>query len=135
MDDTFTITNGTRTNTPRVPFSNIKEALLGKRYTLSLVFVGETKMRSLNNQYRKKNEPTDILSFPYEKTSGEIILNQNMIQKKSKLFDMTAKHYTAYVFIHGLLHLKGHAHGRTMEKLEDTWCRRFNIPIPQRYTV
>lgn len=110
----------------------IAEKILGKKYELSLVFVGDVRMRTLNKTYRKKDSVTDILAFPISETSGEIFINQNVAAKKAKLFTLSKQDYMTYVFIHGLLHLKGHDHGRTMETLEDTWCRKFDVQTPTR---
>lgn len=128
----FSIKNGTRQPLQRVPFSRIAEKVLGPSYELSLVFVGDTRMRTLNHSYRGKDTTTDILAFPLSKSSGEIFISQNEAAKKSKKFSLTEKQYIAYVFIHGLLHLKGMEHGRTMERHEDTWCKKFKIPAPKR---
>ena len=132
MSDTFSLLNGTRGTLPRVPFSRIKDAVMGERYTLSLAIVGEQKIRILNRTHRGKDMPTDVLSFPYSKTDGEIIINPNTARKKAKQFGMTERHYLAFIFIHGLLHLKGLEHGRTMETQEDTWCRTFSVPSPRQ---
>jgi probable rRNA maturation factor len=110
----------------------IKEKVLGKKYELSLTFIGDTRMRSLNQAYRKKDSTTDILSFPLSKTSGEIFISQKAADKKAKTFGMTSKEYLTFVFIHGLLHLEGRKHGRTMEKLEDSWCKKFGITVSKQ---
>lgn len=128
----FSFINGTRGKTPRVPFSDIVQKILGSSYELSVVVVGDKRMRRLNRTYRKKDETTDILAFPLSKSSGEIVLNVRAAYKKSKQFRLSEKNYLTYVFIHGTLHLKGYEHGRTMERLEDTWCRRFNVQAPAR---
>lgn len=130
--DTFSITNATRGPAPRVAFSAIKERVLGKRYALSLVFVGKARMRRLNASYRDVDAPTDILSFPLSKNSGEIVIHIDSAKKKARAFGYSGTEYLVFVFIHGLLHLKGYSHGRTMEKLEDLWCSRFGIPPPLR---
>lgn len=113
-----------------LPLHNFATRILGSRYTLSVVLVGTTRMRSLNKTYRGKDAPTDILAFPLSKNEGEIFLNPDSLRSKAKKFNMTLREYTQYVFIHGLLHLKGYDHGRTMEKLEDRWCQIFSIPHP-----
>jgi len=128
----FSLTNGTRHPVPRVPFSNFAENILGRHYELSVVLVGDTRMQRLNRSYRNKDTTTDILAFPLEKNSGEIILNVRKARAKAKKFGMTPNDYLNFVFIHGLLHLKGMDHGRTMERLEDTWCRKFGVPYPVR---
>lgn len=130
--DTFFITNNTRSPIPRVPFSTIKEKVLGKKYQLSLVFIGDQRMQTYNRRYRSKNTPTDILSFPLNPDSGEVFLNLHEVSKRAKFFEMSEKNYLAFLFIHGCLHLKGYEHGRTMEKQEDTWCKRFKIQKPKR---
>ena len=130
--DTYSVTNATRSSLPRGDFSYIKDHILGKRYTLSVVYVSRARMQKLNRTYRKKNEPTDILSFPLSKTSGEIILHLESVKKKSKTFGLSFRAYLTFLFIHGCLHLKGHEHGRTMEKLEDRWCSVLNTPPLKR---
>ena len=125
--DTFSITNGTQGTIPRVPFSVIKDKVLGKRYELSLTFIGDTRMRTLNHAYRNKDTTTDILSFPLSKESGEIFISQKEATRQSKKFDMSPRDHLTFLFIHGLLHLKGLKHGRTMEKLEDRWCKQFGV--------
>lgn len=130
--DSFSIKNGTRENIPRVPFSMMAEKILGKSYSLSVVFVGDARMRTLNRTHRGKDTVTDILSFPLSKDFGEIFINQKTAVKKASTFGLTPKQYIAYMFIHGLLHLKGMEHGRTMEKQEDSWCLAFNVPLPKR---
>lgn len=130
--DTFSIQNGTRGSLPRVPFSDIKDEILGKKYELSLVFIGDTRMRTLNKKYRKKDVTTDILSFPLSRNTGEIFISQKEAARRSKGFDMKPRDHLIFLFIHGLLHLKGLTHGRTMEKLEDRWCKRFGVTVSKQ---
>lgn len=125
--DNFTITNKTKTNTPRVDFLNIKNAGLGKNYSLSLVFIGEKKSKELNFAYRGKNKPTNILSFPLSKTSGEIFICMNVARREAKSFDRKLDNFIAFLFIHGLTHLKGLTHGDTMERAEIKLRKKFKI--------
>ena len=84
-----------------------------KNFELSVVFARPHFMRRLNKQYRGKNKTANVLSFALEKGKvgpGEIFLNI----KEKKL---------PYLFLHGMLHLKGYDHvkksdARKMEKLE-----------------
>jgi probable rRNA maturation factor len=117
-------------NVPRVPFSKIKDAVLGREYELSLAFIAPRKMRELNCAYRGMDAPTDILSFPLSKTSGEIFLCMSEAAKKAPLFNMTSRQYLGYMFIHGLLHLEGLDHGRTMSRLERKFSKAFGFPAP-----
>ena len=89
-------------------FEKIKNQVLGRRYKLSLVFADDPLMRRLNRIYRGVDKSTNVLAFPLSKTSGEIFINPS----RAKPFSIK------YLFIHGLLHLKGMKHGATMEQAE-----------------
>ena len=115
-----------------LPLARMKREILGARYELSVVVLGERAMRALNRTYRTRDTSTDILSFALSPAEGELYLSMRDVTKKAPRFGMSARHYLAYLFIHGCLHLKGHDHGRTMERLEDSWCRTFKIPAPTR---
>ncbi len=124
-NDTLELTNETKGKLPSLPFLDMKDAILGKKYELSIAYVGLAKAKRLNTEHRQKDYATDILSFPYSKTSGEIILCPKIIAKKAAEFDMTEKKYNVFIVIHGMLHLKGYAHGSRMERAEKTFLRRF----------
>ena len=102
-----------------MPFANIKDSVLGKSYELSLVFIGETTSRKLNKQYRQKDKATNVLSFPLDKKSGEIFITPSVAKKEG--------HSVGFLFIHGLLHLKGLEHGDTMERAEIKLRKIFNV--------
>lgn len=126
---TLSVVSSKRHRIPHVPFLRMTKTILGAEYELSLVFVEPGKMQVLN-RYRGKDTPTDILSFPLSETSGEIFLCMKEIEKKAPHFDMTTREYLGYVFIHGLLHLEGYDHGRTMSRLERKFSRAFHFPTP-----
>ena len=125
--DNFTLTNNTRAKLPHVPFASIKDAGLGLNYSLSLVFIGEKESQKLNFSYRGKNKPTNILSFPLDKKSGEIFITLSVARKEALMFDRTFSNFIAFLFIHGLMHLKGHLHGDTMERAESKLRRKFAV--------
>lgn len=112
------------------PLLRIAKAILPKNYELSVTFIGEKKSQSLNARFRGKDYPTNVLSFSLAKEAGEIYLTLPIIKKECRAFGMQESQFTAYLLIHGLLHLKGLAHGGTMDTLERTWCRKFTIPYP-----
>lgn len=105
--------------------NGIKNKILGKHYELSFAFVSKNKIRELNRTYRDKDEPTDILSFPLDKSHGEILICKEIAKKKSKDFGLTFDDYLVFLIIHGCLHLKGLVHGSRMEKLEEKYCKIF----------
>ena len=127
MEENFTITNTTKSTLPRVPFALIKNAALGKDYSLSLVFIGEKKSQELNKTYRGKNKPTNILSFELNKNSGEIFICMNVARREAKSFDRKLDNFVSFLFIHGLTHLKGYDHGDTMERAEIKLRKKFKI--------
>ena len=108
-------------------FELIKKTILGSKYELSLVFIAPKKIQSLNKIYRKINKPTDILSFPLSKTTGEIFICKSEAKKEMVKFGRTFENFLTYLFIHGLVHLKGHDHGPKMEKVEAKFRRKFGI--------
>lgn len=127
LEDRFTITNKTKSTLPRVPFASIKKEALGEKYSLSLVFIGKKKSTNLNYSYREKNKPTNILSFPLDKNTGEIFITLDLTKKEAKKFDRTHDNFVAFLFIHGLMHLKGMEHGSRMEEAEKKLRKKFNI--------
>ena len=112
---------------PTLPYESIKNDILGRSYALSLVFVGATRARALNEAYRKKTYTPNVLSFPLADTSGEIYITPAIAKKEARKFGMTYRTYIGYLYIHGLLHLKGFAHGAQMERLEKKFLQKFRL--------
>ena len=110
-----------------LPYENIKNKIMGKRYSLSLAFVGDKRSTTLNKTYRGKNTPANILSFPLSKNEGEIIINPHQARRDAKHHTMVPGKFVGYLFIHGLLHLKGCIHGSTMNREEERLLKKFDI--------
>ena len=108
-------------------YNKMKIAVLGKDYDLSFGFVSPKKIQELNLAYRNKNEPTDILSFPLSKTEGEIYICKSESRKEAKKFDRSYENFLDFLFIHGLVHLKGYDHGSTMESIESEFRKKFGV--------
>lgn len=126
-DNNFGIKNLTKSPSPKISFEKIKEILLGEKYELSLVFIGNKRSQDLNRRYRNKNKPTNVLSFGLTKTSGEIFLNLSKIKKESIELNEKFKKRVCFLFIHGILHLKGMGHGSRMERLEANYLKKFGF--------
>lgn len=73
---------------------------------LSIAIVSSKEIQRLNKKYRKKDKPTDVLSFDYG-SSGEVVLCPQQINGK-----------IAQVLIHGILHILGYNH-REMENFKN----------------
>lgn len=112
---------------PRLPYEQIKNDLLGRPYSLSLVFVGPGRARALNRKNRKKTYVPNVLSFPLDDSHGEIFITPQIAKKEAKRRGMTTQGYVGYLFIHALLHLKGGRHGDTMDTLERQYCTKYNL--------
>jgi len=127
MTENFSIKNTTKGRLPSLPFAKVKEHILGHKYDLGLVFIGETRSRKLNLKYRNKNKPANILSFPLTETDGEIFINPNEAKKDATRFKKSYNEFVLYLFIHGCLHLKGLGHGKMMEEEEQKVLKKFNV--------
>ncbi len=127
QDITFQLTNTTKAKLPRLAFAIMKDAVLGKNYELSLVIVSKAQIKKLNKEYRDIDKPTDILSFGLSDDFGEIYINPEMTKLEAKKFDRDYENFFAFLFIHGLVHLKGFDHGSTMEATEARFRKKFGI--------
>jgi len=107
----------------------MKEAVLGKRYELSLVFVGAKRAQTINRINRKKNYIPNVLALPLSKSTGEVFICLPQARREAREHNTSERNYVAYLFLHALLHLKGARHGATMERSERTLLRRFGITI------
>ncbi len=114
---------------PGVPFSAIAKAVL-PHWEISLVFAGETRAQQLNIALRNKDYIPNVLSYVTGDKSGEIIICPAIAKKQAPLYGLKERDCVAYLFIHGLLHLKGHPHGATMELHERTFLARFGFKSP-----
>ncbi len=127
MTENLSISNKTKGRLPSLPFEHIKNTVLGLGYELSLVFITAQEIKKINKNYRNLNKPTDILSFPLSKKSGEIFICPNETKREMIKFNRTYKNFLTYLFIHGLVHLKGYDHGEKMEKMEIKFRGKFDI--------
>ncbi len=122
--------------------NNLKSALMASQKLfgkdqlaeISLVFCGVKKIRSLNRQYRHKDNITDVLSFPIYSSLrkghkefvpqglinlGDIFICKEVAAKQAREFNISLEREIIHLFIHGLLHLYGYDHeiGEKEEKL------------------
>jgi probable rRNA maturation factor len=126
MQENFSSINKTKSKLPRLPFSEMKDDILGKGYSLSLAFVNERESKSINKQYRDKDKPTNILSFLLHKNEGEIIMCPTVIKREAKNFEKTFTQFFGFLVIHGMLHLKGMEHSSTMDKAQDFYFKKYD---------
>ncbi len=110
-------------------YEKIKNDILGKKYSLSIALISAKKSQEINKQYRKKNKPTNVLSFVFDKNEGEILLCPSVIRKeiknKKNNLSRTYKEWLGFLVIHGMLHLKGMTHSDRMERAEAKYDQKY----------
>ena len=97
-----------------------KYKFLNKKVSLTLLLSNNKSIKKLNKNFRKKNKPTDILSFPFNskvKISkqiyiGDIIISYNFVDKPKSQTLKIFKEKLIKIFIHGFLHLLSFDHKR-----------------------
>ena len=103
----------------RLKILSKKPLFLKKNHEFSVLLTNDKKMKYLNLKFRKKNKPTDVLSFPIkikEKKRlyvGDIAISYEIIKERSKKTNFFLEFDK--MWIHGYLHLIGHDH----KKLND----------------
>jgi len=117
--------NFTRRPVPRFAYAAVAAKVL-PNWEVSLAFVGPTKARALNQELRGKDYVPNVLSYVAGEKNGEIIICLAEAAKQAPAHSMNEREFTLYLFIHGLLHLKGWAHGGTMERCERKLMAQFS---------
>ena len=94
-----------------------REVLRGenkREIELSIALVNPAEIKKINKKYRRKNKPTDVLTFSqiqnYRKELSEIVICPSVIKKNAKKFKSNFKQELTRVLIHGILHLSGYDH-------------------------
>ena len=98
-------------------------------FPVTLRIVGAREGRRLNRTYRGKDRATNVLSFH----SRDVVLCHPVIAREARAQGKSVRAHYAHLVMHGVLHLRGHAHGRRMEEKEVRALRRFGFRNP--YTV
>jgi len=119
------IKNLTRRPSPRFAYTKLAASVLPD-WDISLVFVGPKKAQDLNIQLRNKSYTPNVLSYALGEKSGEIFICLAEAAKQAPAHSMHDREFVLFLFIHGLLHLKGWAHGGTMERCERKLLSQFS---------
>ncbi len=97
---------------------------------VSVLFVTDEKIKALNLEFRKKNEVTDVLSFPQydnlkeEGTNepflylGDVVISLEQATRQADEFGHTLEREIVYLTVHSVLHLFGYDHMGEEEKKE-----------------
>ena len=99
-----------------------KYILKNKKTIITVLLSGNSKIKKLNKVFRKKNKPTDILSFPIKKSIdnklfylGDIIISFEFMNRPKTIKLLEFKKKVIKIFIHGFLHLNGFDHKKNKD--------------------
>lgn len=99
-----------------------EKVLLSNQSTFSLLLTNNKEIQYLNKKFRKKNKPTDVLSFyliekeqKSNKYLGDIVISIETARKQANKEKISIEEELLKLFIHGYLHLLGYDHKKSKE--------------------
>jgi len=113
-----------------------------KAFELTIRLVEIEESQQLNQQYRDKDKPTNVLSFPFEVPEGieldllgDLVICTSVVEQEAKQQNKILHAHWAHLVIHGCLHLLGYDHineqdAEEMESLEIQLLSNLNISDP-----
>ena len=130
--------------------AQVEAALAHPRLTASVLFAQDEQIHDLNREWRGKDKPTNVLSFPMLEREdllelgqagppemlGDIALAFETCQREADEKGISLADHTTHLLIHGFLHLAGHDHvdsdeqAAAMEKLEIEALAKLGIADP-----
>ncbi len=121
-----------------------KSMSLEESFQLSVRLTDDREIKDLNKMYRKKNEPTNVLSFSSNEGKkdksvfqvlGDLVISRDTAIRELKNTKKTFEQHISHLTVHGFLHLLGYIHeddrdAEAMENLEIKILKELNIPNP-----
>lgn len=114
---------------------------------ISIRLVDEEESAELNRTYRGKDQPTNVLSFPFEVPEGvpndllgDLVICVPVVEREALEQGKTSAAHWAHMVVHGLLHLQGYDHieddeAEVMEAKETAILGRLGFPNPYQDTA
>ena len=108
----------------------------------SIRIVDEAESRQLNQQYRGKDRPTNVLSFAADDSAyleyvhlGDLVICAPVVEREASEQGKDVLAHWSHMVVHGMLHLQGYDHDRddeagAMEALETEILTRLGFPAP-----
>lgn len=104
--------------------ANVAPELANPRLSASLLFTSDAEIHALNREWRQRDKPTNVLSFPMLEREdllnlapeglpellGDIALAHETCAREAGEKGIPLEHHAAHLIVHGLLHLAGHDH-------------------------
>ncbi|NUF50284.1 rRNA maturation RNase YbeY [Gilliamella sp. ESL0250] len=109
---------------------------------LTIRIVDEQESQQLNNTYRHKDKPTNVLSFPFESPIeidvpllGDLIICKQVVEAEAKQQHKSLTSHWAHMIVHGCLHLLGYDHildeeAEEMENIEIAIMQQLGFEDP-----
>jgi probable rRNA maturation factor len=113
-----------------VRFARQAQKLAGVRGEISILVAGNRRIQALNRRFRKKNKPTDVLSFRRD-GGGDIAISADIARRNAARYRHSTASEMKILVLHGMLHLAGHDHETdhgSMAKLEDKLRGKLKLP-------
>ena len=94
-----------------VRFARRAQKLAGVSGEVAVLIADNHRVQELNHRYRRKNQTTDVLSFPRE-SGGDIAISAEIAVENARLYGHDPLDELKILILHGMLHLAGHDHER-----------------------
>jgi probable rRNA maturation factor len=114
---------------------------VGLAAQVTVLLTGDDRLRALNRQFRGKDTPTNVLSFPAATKDGlgDIAIAHGVVAGEARAQGKDFSHHAIHLAVHGTLHLLGYDHempaeAKIMEQLEKEILARLGIADPYRRT-
>jgi probable rRNA maturation factor len=110
---------------------------VGIRGEVNILLTDNSEMRRLNRRFRRKNRPTDVLSFPAERsraahhTAGDIAISVEIARQNAARLGHSIESELKILVLHGMLHLAGYDHeddNGEMASLENQLRTKMKLP-------
>ncbi len=112
--------------------ARVEPALANERLEASLLFTSDEEIHQLNRDWRQRDKPTNVLSFPMLEREdllalspegppemlGDIALAYETCAREAAEKGVPLEHHATHLIVHGLLHLAGHDHETSDEDAE-----------------
>jgi probable rRNA maturation factor len=111
-------------------FARRAQQLAGVRGEVGILIAGNRRLQQLNRRFRRKNKPTDVLSFVRD-GGGDIAISAVIARKNARRYSHSTADELKILVLHGMLHLAGYNHetdnGR-MARVENQLRARLKLP-------
>jgi probable rRNA maturation factor len=110
-----------------------------KKKSVTILLTHDEAVHKLNRRFRKKDKPTDVLSFPAapnrENYLGDVAIAFGVTAREARQSRKRFSDHAQHLAVHGVLHLLGYDHergpdARRMERLEAKILGEFGLPDP-----